>query len=130
MSTSIAAIGERDFAASLVDDAPAKAGQSNDAPIAERTSATGGEQLLRRLFPSWTDGQAVIKDKPQSSPRFDEQDLYAGGQPRATDIQQDKIGDCYFVATLAAVAEKQPDRIQDAIKFDPATGNYTVTLHK
>jgi hypothetical protein len=130
MSTNVAAISERDFAASLVDDAPAHAGPANDAPAADRNPATGGEQLLRRLFPSWTDGQAIVKDKQQPGPRFDEQDLYAGGKPSATDIQQDRIGDCYFVATLAAVAEKQPDRIRDAIKFDPATGNYTVTLHK
>lgn len=130
MSTSVAAISERDFTASLVDDGPRQVGSSDEASTADRSSATGGEQLLRRLFSPWADGPAILKDKQQPAPRFDEKDLYAGDKPRASDIQQDRIGDCYFVATLGAVAEQQPDRIRDAIKFDPATGNYTVTLHK
>lgn len=124
MNTSVATISERDFAAPLVDDGPAAAGRSNDAANVDSGPVKGGEQLLRRLFnPSWG-------KEAQPAPRFDAQDLYAGDKPRATDIQQDRIGDCYFVATMGAVADQQPDRIRDAIKFDPATGNYTVTLHK
>lgn len=129
MSTSVAAIGERDFAALPIDDAPARSGLWSDAAAIDRGVTTVGEQLLRRLFsPAWAD--VSVKDKQTPAPRFDRQDLYVGDQPRAEDIQQDRIGDCYFVATLGAIADKQPDRIRDAIKFDPATGNYTVTLHK
>lgn len=64
------------------------------------------------------------------APRFDSADLYgSAGLPQAHDIDQDDIGDCYFVATLAALAEQQPDRIQNAIEFDPGTGTFTVALH-
>lgn len=136
MNTSVAAISERDFATPLSDDAQSAAGTSNDASDGGGNIAAAGQQLLRRLFdPSYTDrasvdGQAAVPQNPQPAHRFDAQDLYVGGGPKATDIDQDSLGDCYFVATLGAIADKQPDRIKDAIKFDPATGNYTVTLHE
>jgi hypothetical protein len=63
--------------------------------------------------------------------RFDAGDLYdASGNPRPQDITQDRIGDCYFVATLAALAGQQPDRIKDAISYDASTGTFTVKMHK
>ena len=61
--------------------------------------------------------------------RFDESSLYGPGGPRASDIQQTKIGDCYFVATLGAVAHADPQAIRDMIAFDPKTGDYMVTLY-
>jgi hypothetical protein len=61
--------------------------------------------------------------------RFDAGDLYGRGGPRASDIQQDALGDCYFVATLAAVADANPQAIRDAIRFDPRTGDFIVRLH-
>lgn len=61
--------------------------------------------------------------------RFAESDLYGGSGPVESDIRQDALGDCYLVATLAAVARAQPHRIEDMIDFDPASGNFTVTLH-
>src|SRR5687767_6207754 len=76
-------------------------------------------------------GNVGAPARPQQTPRFEGNDLYGpGGNPRAADIDQDSIGDCYFVATIGALAEKQPDRIKNAIDYDPATGNYTVKLHK
>jgi hypothetical protein len=42
-------------------------------------------------------------------------------------ILQGSIGDCYFVASLAAVAETHPELIRNAIK-DNADGTYTVTF--
>jgi hypothetical protein len=63
--------------------------------------------------------------------RFDAGDLYdASGNPRPQDIDQDAIGDCYFVATLAALAGQQPDRIKNAISYDASTGTFTVKLYK
>jgi hypothetical protein len=71
---------------------------------------------------------ALIVKQP---PRFDASDLYGvGGKPRDVDIDQDSLSDCYFVATLAAIADKQPQRIQNAIKYDPATETFNVTLYK
>lgn len=45
-----------------------------------------------------------------------------------TDVKQGSIGDCYFVAQLAATARTDPDRIANLIK-DNGDGTYTVTLH-
>lgn len=61
--------------------------------------------------------------------RFDAADLYGAQGPRAADIRQDALGDCYFVATLGAVAQQQPDAIRNMIQFNPGTGNFTVQLH-
>ncbi|WP_342234453.1 C2 family cysteine protease [Inquilinus sp. OTU3971] len=63
-------------------------------------------------------------------PVYDDRHLYYGsGGPRPEDIRQDTLGDCYFVAALASFAKQQPQRIQDAIRFDPQTKNFKVTLH-
>jgi hypothetical protein len=45
-----------------------------------------------------------------------------------SDVEQGALGDCYFVAQLAAQAKTNPGRIQDLIK-DNGNGTYTVTLH-
>jgi hypothetical protein len=42
-------------------------------------------------------------------------------------IRQGSIGDCYFVSSLAAVAQAHPDMIKNAIK-DNGDGTYTVTF--
>ena len=64
-------------------------------------------------------------------PRFDAKDLYGpSGNPVGTDIQQDRLGDCYYVSTLAAVADQQPQRIKDAIQYNEKNGNFTVTLNE
>lgn len=133
MNTSVAAINERDFAAQLADDSPATA-RIADGPADTGGGSASAGQLLRRLFdPSYAsvDGQAAAQNaQSQPAHRFDAQDLYVGSGPRGADIDQDNLGDCYLVATMGAIADKQPDRIRNAIQFDPATGNYTVTLHK
>lgn len=56
-------------------------------------------------------------------------DLYgADGHPHAVDIRQDEIYNCYFLAPVGALGERQPDRIRDAIRFNPETEDFTVSL--
>lgn len=63
-------------------------------------------------------------------PTYQDKDLYgASGNPQGKDINQDGIGDCYFVATLGTVADQQPATIKKAIQYDSKTGDFTVTLH-
>ncbi|MGO1073471.1 XVIPCD domain-containing protein [Lysobacter sp. CA199] len=58
-------------------------------------------------------------------------DLYgANNRPRASDIDQDLIYNCYFLAPMGALGERQPDRIRDAIGFNAETGEFTVTLYR
>ncbi|MDO5288769.1 MAG: C2 family cysteine protease [Pseudomonadota bacterium] len=67
---------------------------------------------------------------PPSERRYDAGDLYGpSGRPSAADIQQDRIGDCFFIATAGAVANESPQRIQDAISYNETTGNFSVRLY-
>jgi hypothetical protein len=45
------------------------------------------------------------------------------------DIGQGKLGDCYFLAALASVAQQHPEVIWNAIK-DNGDGTFTVTLYQ
>lgn len=51
-------------------------------------------------------------------------------RPHAADVRQDNIYNCYFLAPMGALGEQQPDRIRDAIRFDPETGDFTVRLYR
>lgn len=63
--------------------------------------------------------------------RYTNADLYgADGRPRAADIHQDEIYNCYFLAPMGSLSERQPDRIRDAIRFNAETGDFTVTLYR
>lgn len=58
-------------------------------------------------------------------------DLYGSdGRPHAADIRQDNIYNCYFLAPMGALSEQQPDRIRDAVRFNPETGDFTVRLYR
>lgn len=67
----------------------------------------------------------------EPGPRFTDKNLYGpSGHPRAADINQDALGDCFFVAPLGALAQEQPGRIENSIQYDAAKGSFTVTLYK
>ncbi|MBT2751913.1 MULTISPECIES: C2 family cysteine protease [unclassified Lysobacter] len=66
-----------------------------------------------------------------SDPRFTQEDLYGrSGRPKASDIRQDDINDCYFLAPLGGLARAQPQRFQDAIRYDSESQTFQVTLYK
>lgn len=44
------------------------------------------------------------------------------------DVQQGQVGDCYFVAVLAAIARVHPEFIKNMVK-DNGNGTFTVTFH-
>jgi hypothetical protein len=46
---------------------------------------------------------------------------------RATDVRQGAIGDCFFDASLAALAEERPEAIRRMVRGGPG-GSYVVTL--
>lgn len=45
------------------------------------------------------------------------------------DVSQGRLGDCYFMAALAAIAQRNPDAIRRMVK-DNGDGTYTVTFHE
>jgi hypothetical protein len=65
-----------------------------------------------------------------AAPRYTGGDLYGKGGPRASDVKQDALGDCYFVATLGAMANQTPNAIKNAISYNPKTGNFSVKLYE
>jgi hypothetical protein len=75
---------------------------------------------------------ALHKDELDSAgkPKFSKVNftgpLFIDG-PKADDVQQGQIGDCYFPAALAAIAKHNPDAISNLIK-DNGDGTYTVTF--
>jgi hypothetical protein len=50
------------------------------------------------------------------------------GEPSPTDVKQGHLGDCYFEASLASLAQTQPDAIKQAISTN-ADGTYNVRLY-
>ncbi len=46
--------------------------------------------------------------------------------PSGKDTAQGGLGDCFFIASMAAVANAAPDAITDMVKYDPKKKTYTV----
>jgi len=55
-------------------------------------------------------------------------ELFVNG-PSSSDIEQGRIGDCYLMSSLAAIAQQNPKVIEQAVK-DNGNGTYSVTLYK
>lgn len=49
--------------------------------------------------------------------------------PSATDVTQGQLGDCYFLSTIASLAQEHPDALKQIVR-DNGNGTYTVTFHK
>ena len=63
--------------------------------------------------------------------QYTQADLYgSSGRPRASDIDQDNIYNCYFLAPIGALGEQQPDRIREAIRFNGDSGDFMVRLYR
>lgn len=62
-----------------------------------------------------------MKGEPRN---YTDADLYGpGGRPQDSDIEQDRLFDCYLLAPMGAIAARQPERIQDAIQYQADTQN-------
>ena len=51
------------------------------------------------------------------------------GGPHGSDIVQGGLGDCYLVSTLGQYADRQPDVIRDAIRYDDRNQTFSVGLY-
>jgi hypothetical protein len=86
------------------------------------SSSTQMENLVGKWF--------LGNDRPFSSYGYQyfSQPLYANGI-NADDIKQGQVGDCYFLATLSAIANEQPQYIQDMF-IDNGDNTFTVRFFK
>jgi hypothetical protein len=88
----------------------------------------GGAAAVRDLLPD----PALHKDELDSAgkPRFNKVNftgpLFVDGA-KPEDVQQGQIGDCYFPAAIAAIANANPEALTDMVK-DNGDGTYTVTF--
>jgi hypothetical protein len=64
-----------------------------------------------------------------TAPRFTDKNLYGPNGPKPADIKQDNFGDCYFVATLSAVAKDHPLIIKNLISYDKVSQRFIVGLY-
>ncbi len=55
--------------------------------------------------------------------------LFATAGPKNTDVDQGAVGDCYFVATLAAIADANAEYIQQMV-VDLGDGTYAVRFYQ
>lgn len=69
-----------------------------------------------------------------TEPKYTAENLYSGSGakdlPKGKDIHQDTFMDCYYISVLGATADRQPDRIKDAITYDAQKGTFTVSLYQ
>src|SRR5690606_10267155 len=102
-------------------------------PAGSPTAAEGGVNAGADAAADPTGAGGGTRERPPDGEGLPVTDGHLCGAPRQPEpwhIDQDSLGDCYFVATLAALAAQQPELIQDAISYDPDTGVFTVTLHE
>lgn len=56
-------------------------------------------------------------------------DIYGNAIISSTDVSQGRYGDCWFIATLMAVAAQKPEIIKEMITKNEETGMYTVIFY-
>ncbi len=116
----------RELAKDVVNPNPANArfkGQT-----AGNLAAGSSSTLLNNLVDKWFLGA----DEPiivggSISYRVSNGNLF-NGNPSRNDARQGALGDCYFIAAVAAIADKTPDAIRNMF-IDNGDGTYTVRFY-
>jgi hypothetical protein len=97
-------------------------------------SATSSQTQVQKLIGKWFLGTDLPSDGglftglptawvKKTMALFD-----SSGSPKVTDVNQGSTGDCYFLATLAGMAEQEPSSIKNMI-HDNGNGTYSVEFH-
>jgi len=86
-----------------------------DAKTTEEETDEKGKTVTKTIDPKYSkvQGKAFIKGKGDK------------GKVAMNDVNQGYLGDCYFIASLAALAQRNPAAIKQGIK-DNGDGTYTV----
>jgi Flp pilus assembly pilin Flp len=129
----VAIVGFRTFGSKVTSKADAQADcvTNFEACAGNPQGAEGGGRLKpgSGKDPKFIDVDAAkdaVSTKADGKPFIE-----GGGDGRAihpSDLSQGQLGDCYFVATLAAFAHKNPGVLEQGIK-DNGDGTYTVTFY-
>jgi Flp pilus assembly pilin Flp len=130
----VALIGVRTFGSSLTAKADAQADCITNFEACpgnpQGAEGAGAKPMVgSNKDPKFIDVDAAkdaVSTKADGKPFID-----GGGDGRAihpSDLSQGQLGDCYFVATLAALAHTKPGAIEQGIQ-DNGDGTYTVTFY-
>lgn len=100
-------------------------GCPDEAALFERRPSTG-----QSADPAWSfvNRQQGTLERPFRIVYPVEDALYIGGAPQADDIQQGGLADCYFLASVASIAARDPGQIQSMISL--RGGQASVRLHR
>jgi hypothetical protein len=98
------------------------ANQKYQGSVLGNLSAGNSDTQIENLIGKWFLGS----DRPQSSYTYQyfNQPLFANGI-KPDDVKQGQVGDCYFLSTLAAIANEQPNYLEDMF-IDNGDNTFTV----
>lgn len=130
--------------AQAIAAAGAKAVANADAQEQTSESYDGGGGAVPSWTPEGTDGrssegQGSKEKEPDGADTMDDRPMGnledIGEVPLdlaaidASKIDQGRLADCWFLASAGAVAESDPEWIQEHIKYNAQDGTYTVTFY-
>ncbi|MFZ5480668.1 MAG: C2 family cysteine protease [Myxococcota bacterium] len=119
----------------VADGAEAEVLESKDGRL--KVSVRSGKKNVE----GWVDA-AVFSDQPALTRDEDNKALtddfvyskvegdHSPVDPTGKDTAQGAIGDCFFIASMAAVANASPQAIKDMVKYDKEKGTYTVRFYE
>jgi hypothetical protein len=122
----------KDISHNLIDGDPANAewtgGESTPIALGNLT-ATSTQAHVDDLIGKWflgTDLPSIGSEAPHATYQVHDAPLFAAdGVPSYLDVNQGKLGDCWFVATLAEVALQDPSAVESMITNN-GNGTYGV----
>ena len=89
------------------------------------TGGSVGEPVIAQRNP-WAAEVTAVSHVRENRPGL--ASLYIDDQPRADDVKQTGLGDCYYLALVIAVAERDPARIKRLLP-DTDGSTFSVTFH-
>lgn len=115
----------------VADGTPCEVIQSDGAVVQVRV------RMGQKMVVGWADAATFSSQpgmiKSEDDPKLTEDLPFAffGGDhdptaPKGADTAQGALGDCFFIASMAAIANTSPQAIADAITYDKSSGKYTV----
>ena len=116
----------RELARDVVGSSPAN--RTFRGHVAGDLAAGSSSTLLNNLVDKWFLGadDPIISDS-RLSYQTASGSLF-NGTPSRADARQGMLGDCYFIASLAAIADENPDAVRNLF-IDNGDGTYTVRFY-
>jgi hypothetical protein len=127
-----------------VEEAAKDVGQAIEHAVAEVASSNAVEQFSVAANEVWTEVTTRVGGRRDGNPPLPPEkgatyghvkgQLFVRGQGEASDIdpsdiKQGRLGDCYFMSSLGAIARTNPELLRKMIHAND-DGTYTVTFHQ